>query len=323
MNEIFIILFGIFIFIIFIILFILLYYLNDNYIKQNNEMKNKLYKSEQNINDNFKEVRRLQDNVINSNNNITTDPYKMSANLLNIMDVSNNGVPLSNLITNSINPSKPLQIKLKPEIITQSNLYILTNSNNYLNICDNSSNRKCLNINVDGTGTFNINTSNNVSSSNIANVSVRDISGNVMAVFDGVNKKISFGSNIAPAIEILENVYTPDIITCQYQFVNERDVSGQILFTFISNFNIKSSTFINLPIFEPYIIDIANSTTDYTMGSFDLKSFILKMKPINDIPKNTFKRWNIPVTYSDNIKNTYGLDLMAFPARTTAYITLS
>ena len=285
-------------------------------------MKNKLYKSEQNINNNFKEVRRLQDNVINSNNNITTDPYKMSANLLNIMDVSNNGVPLSNLITNSINPSKPLQIKLKPEIITQSNLYILTNSNNYLNICDNSSNRKCLNINVDGTGTFNINTSNNVGSSNIANVSFRDISGNVMAVFDGVNKKISLGSNIAPAIEIQENVYTPDIITCQYQYINTGDVR-KISFTFISNFNIKSSTFINLTIFEPYIIDIAKSTTDYTMGSFDLTSFILKMKPINDIPKNTFKNWDIPVTYNDNFKNTYGLDLMAFPARTTAYITLS
>jgi hypothetical protein len=323
MNEILIILFGIFIFIIFIILFVLLYYLNDNYTKHNNEINNKINKSEKIIIDNSKNVKRLEDNVMNTNNNITTDPYKMSANLLNIMDVSNNGVPLSNLISNTINPSKSLQIRLKPEIITQSNLYILTNSNNYLNICDNSTNRKCLNINVDGTGTFNINTSNNVGSSNVANVSVRDISGNVMAVFDGINKKISFGSNIAPAIEIQENVYTPDIITCQYQFVNGGDVSSQILFTFISNFNIKSSTFINLTIFEPYIIDIAKSTTDYTMGSFDLKSFILKMKPINDIPKNTFKRWNIPVTYSDNFKNTYGLDLMAFPARTTAYITLS
>jgi hypothetical protein len=179
-----------------------------------------------------------------------------------------------------------------------------------------------LNINVDGTGTFNINTSNNVGSSNVANVSVRDISGNVMAVFDGINKKISFGSNIAPAIEIQENVYTPDIITCQYQYINTGDVR-KISFVFISNFNIKASTFINLPIFEPYIIDIAKSTTDYTMGSFDLTSFILKMKPINDIPKNTFKNWDIPVTYNDNFKRTYGFDLMAFPARTTAYITLS
>jgi hypothetical protein len=239
---------GVFIFIIFIILFALLYYLNYNYTKHNNEIEKKLYKSEKIIIDNSKEFRRLQDNVNNNSNNIiTVDPYKMSANLLNIMDISNNGVPLSNLITNTINPSKPLQIKLKPEIITQSILYILTNSNNYLNICDNSTNRKCLNINVDGTGTFNINTSNSVSSSNIANVSVRDISGNVMAVFDGVNKKISLGSNIAPAIEIQENVYTPDIITCQYQYINTGDVR-KISFVFISNFNIKASTFINLPI---------------------------------------------------------------------------
>ena len=321
MNEIFIILLGVFIFIIFIILFALLYYLNYNYTKHNNEIEKKLYKSEKIIIDNSKEFRRLQDNVNNNSNNIiTVDPYKMSANLLNIMDISNNGVPLSNLITNTINPSKPLQIKLKPEIITQSNLYILTNSNNYLNICDNSTNRKCLNINVDGTGTFNINTSNSVSSSNIANVSVRDISGNVMAVFDGVNKKISLGSNIAPAIEILNNVYTPDLITCQYQYINSGDLR-HISFTFISNFNIKASTFINLTIFEPYITNIGKSTTDYTTGSFDINSFIIKMKPIIDIPKNTIKSWNIPVTYNDT--NINMANLIQNPIRTTAYITLS
>lgn len=333
MNEFVIIFLGIFILILFIILFVLLYYLNDNYSRYNEEVKDNLYKSEQVINDTSRAFNRLQDNVINkiakvnSNQDVIINSNsnasgRISTNLLNIMDVTNNGVQLSNLTSNIIDPSKSLQIKLKPEIITYSNISVLTGSN-YVNICDNAvnaSNRKCLNINVDGTGTFNINTSNNVSASNIANISIRDASNKVMAVFDGVNKKISLGSNIAPAIEILNNVYTPDLITCQYQYINSGDLR-HISFTFISNFNIKASTFINLTIFEPYITNIGKSTTDYTTGSFDINSFIIKMKPIIDIPKNTIKSWNIPVTYNDT--NINMANLIQNPIRTTAYITLS
>jgi hypothetical protein len=307
MNDIVIIVIGICILILFIILCILLFYLYENYMKYNDDVNDKLYKSEQALNNTTKDIKQLQDNVINSNYNITTAPYKLNANLLNIMDITNNGIPVTNLISNSIDPSKSLQIKIKPEIITQSNL----------NICNNTtSNRKCLNINVDETGTFNVNTSN------VANVSVRDISGKVMAVFDGANKKISLGSNIAPAIEITDNVYTPDVITCQYVY-NKGDNVSHISFTFISNFNIKSSTFINLVLFEPFIVDIGKETTNYTNGSFDINNFLIKIKPINDIPKNTFKNWNIPVTYNDNYKRTYVSDLMPYPARTIAYITLS
>jgi hypothetical protein len=248
----------------------------------------------------------------------------MSANLLNVMDITNNGVSLSNLTSNTIDPSKPLQIKVKPEIVTYSNLSVLTGSN-YINICDNAintSNRKCLNINVDGTGTFNINTSNNVSASNIANISIRDASNKVMAVFDGANRKISLGSNIAPAIEITDNVYTPNIIVCNYTYINNLGTAGtpaipatgntpaiaaipavpavqKITISLISNFDIKANSYLNF-IMSDDIVSTVTASTGYTNPTYAYP--ILKLQNTSSIPKNTITTLDIIVTY--NINNT-------------------
>jgi hypothetical protein len=353
MNEIVIIFLGIFILIIFIILFVLLYYLNDNYIKYNDEVKDNLYKSEQIINDTSRAFNKLQDNVINkiakvnSNqeniiNNNNTASGKMSDNLLNVMDVINNGISFSNLTSNIIDPSKHLQIKLKPEIITYSNISVLTGSN-YINICDNAintSNRKCLNINVDGTGRFNINTSNNVSASNIANIAIRDTSNNIMAEFDGINKRISLGSNIAPAIQIEGNIYTPNIIVCNYKYINTPAIPDipaipgttenpkgtaavpgsvavkKITMTLISNFDIKPASYLNFIISENYISTVIESS-GYTNPSFVTP--ILKLKNTAAIPKNTITILDIIITYTVDYTQTTPSSIY----NTNAYITLS
>jgi len=344
MNEIVVIFLGIFILIIFIILFVLLYYINDNFIKYNDEVKDNLYKSEQVINDTSSAFNKLQDNVINkiakvnSNqediiNNNNTASGKMSTNLLNVMDIINNGVSFSNLTSNIIDPSKPLQIKLKPEILTYSNISVLTGSN-YLNICDNatnSSNRKCLNINVDSGGIFNINTANNVSASNIARIAIKDISNNVMAEFDGANKRISLGSNISPAIQIEDNIYTPNIIVCTYKYINTPEVAAnaatipptsgssavkQISLTLISNFDIKPSSYLNFIVPENYISSIIASqatTPVYTNP-------ILKIKTIDPIPKNTITTFNINIAFNST---TYTQTETSAIYNTNAYITLS
>jgi len=318
----------------FIILFALLYYVNDNYIKYNNEVTDNLYKSEQVINDTNKAFNKLQDNVINkiatvnSNqdviiNNNNSAASKISTNLLNVMDIENNNVRFSNLTSNSIDTSKSLNVNLKPDITTYKNISTLTNTSNLINICNNevdAAKRKCVNINVDDSGVFNVYTANKLNSSNIANISIRDTSNNIMASFDGANKKISLGSNVNPAILIESNLYTPDIIVCQYEY-NKGENINQISFSFISNFNIKSSSFINFALFEPFISSIANTTTNYTMGSYTNQ--IIKIKPIIDIPKNTLVSWIIPVTYENNYISKPLSELTMNAFRTTAYITLS
>jgi hypothetical protein len=353
MNEFVIIFLGIFILIIFIILFVLLYYLYDNYSTYNEEVKDNLYKSEQVINDTSRAFNRLQDNVINkiakvnSNqeviiNNNSNASGRISANLLNIMDVSNNGISFSNLTSNIIDPSKSVQIKLKPEITTYSNISVLTGSN-YVNICDNavnSSNRKCLNINVDGTGTFNINTSNNVSASNIANISIRDTSNKVMAVFDGANKKISLGSNIAPAIEIIDNVYTTNIIVCNYIFIDIPEVEEvqaveaahgrsavtavkgrpavhKIIMTLISNFDIKPLSYLNFIIYNNIISSVDSLSQGYINPTYTFPT--LKLQNVTTIPKNTITTFDIMVTYNMNALNF----ILGSPNNTNAYITPS
>jgi hypothetical protein len=345
MNEFVIIFLGIFILILFIILFVLLYYLNDNYSRYNDEVKDNLYKSEQVINDTSRAFNRLQDNVINkiakvnSNQEViinTTNNAsgRISANLLNIMDVTNNGFSLSNLTSNIIDPSKSLQIKLKPEIVTYSNISVLTGSN-YVNICDNAvntSNRKCLNINVDGTGTFNINTSNNISASNIANISIRDASNKVMAVFDGVNKKISLGSNLEPAIQIVDNIYTPNVIVCNYKYINTPRIPAstgtivlpevpavqKIIMTLISNFDIKPNSYLNFIISENYIATVTSLSTGYINPLY--VSPILKLQNTATIPKNTITTFDIIVTYTPTASASA---LITTTTGTSAYITPS
>jgi hypothetical protein len=314
MNEIIIIFLGIFILIIFIILFVLLYYVNDNYISYNNEVTDNLYKSEQIINDTSTAFNKLQDNVINKIANVNSNQDviinkninsadKISSNLINVIDIINNNIKLNNLTSNMIDNNKSLNINIKPDITTYKNISALTNGSNLINICNNEidpTKRKCLNINVDDSGGFNIYTANKFNSnSNIANISIRDTSNNVMAQFDGANKTILLGSNISPAISIQNNTYTPDIIVCNYKYFTDSEniANNYININFVSNFNIKSSSILNFIIPDNYIATITASTTstEYTNASYN--NNILQLKNINQIQKNTIKDWNIQITY--------------------------
>jgi hypothetical protein len=361
MYEIVIILLGIFILIMFIILFALLYYVNDNYIKYNNEVNDNLYKSEQVINDTNKAFNKLQDNVINkiatvnSNqeaiiNNNNTAAGKISTNLLNVMDIENNNVRFSNLTSNIIDNSKSLNVNLKPDITTYKNISTLTNNSNLINICNNevdAAKRKCVNINVDDSGVFNIYTANKLNSSNIANISIRDTSNNVMASFDGANKKISLGSNVNPAISIENNLYTPDIIVCKYTYFNTPAIPEtpaipgtpatatspatqgtpaipgtpavkKISMTLISNFDIKPFSYLNFIIPENFISGVIESS-GYKSPSYT--SPILKLQNITAIPKNTITNLDIQVNYISEVL-TYNFTPMP-KFNTNAYITLS
>jgi len=343
MYEIIIILLGIFILIMFIILFALLYYVNDNYIKYNNEVTDNLYKSEQVINDTNKAFNKLQDNVINkiatvnSNqdviiNNNNSAASKISTNLLNVMDIENNNVRFSNLTSNSIDTSKSLNVNLKPDITTYKNISTLTNTSNLINICNNevdAAKRKCVNINVDDSGVFNVYTANKLNSSNIANISIRDTSNNVMASFDGANKKILLGSNVNPAILIESNLYTPDIIVCKYTYFNTPAILEtpaipgtpavkKISMTLISNFDIKPFSYLNFIIPENFISGVIESS-GYKNPSYT--SPILKLQNITAIPKNTITNLDIQVNYISEVL-TYNFTTMP-KFNTNAYITLS
>jgi len=311
MNDLILIFIGLFILIIFIALFILLYYMNDKYISYTYEVNDNLTKSEQIINDTSKAFNKLQDNVINrmatvdnnQKNIIDTSSNtvnRINSNLLNVFDIINNNNKINNLITSNIDTNKSLDLNIKPNVITYKNVSTLTNNSQYINICDDNIDplkRKCLNINIDNEGIFNIYTSNKLNNnSNVNTVAIRDNNNNIMALFNGSNKTIALGSNISPAINITNNVYTPDIIVCNYKYEKgEKIPDNRIMLNFISNFDIKPNSFVNFIIPEQYINAISFINNDYT--SINFNNSVLKIQPKTAISKNIINQWNIPVEY--------------------------
>jgi hypothetical protein len=321
MNELILVFLGIFILALFIVLFVILYYINDKYLGYTNEINDNLEKSEQIINDTSKAFNKLQDNVINKiatvDNNQTTiidnnnnTVLTLNSNLLTVLDIINNNVKLSNLAKSNIDTSQSLNINIKPDLTTYKNITTLTNNSQYINICDANVDpikRKCLNINVNDDGVFNIYTANKVNTnSNIANIAIRDTTNNVMALFDGKTKTISLGSNITPAIMITDNIYTPDIIVCNYKYEtsvpgeagNPPTGSNRIVLTFITNFNIKAKSFINFMIPEQYIQTLGNNNkAEDNNTPVMFENLTLKIQPTINIDKNAITIFNIPVNY--------------------------
>ena len=332
MNDLILIFIGLFILIIFIALFILLYYMNDKYISYTYEVNDNLTKSEQIINDTSKAFNKLQDNVINrmatvdnnQKNIIDTSSNtvnRINSNLLNVFDIINNNNKINNLITSNIDTNKSLDLNIKPNVITYKNVSTLTNNSQYINICDDNIDplkRKCLNINIDNEGIFNIYTSNKLNNnSNVNTVAIRDNNNNIMALFNGSNKTIALGSNISPAINITNNVYTPDIIVCNYKYEKgEKIPDNRIMLNFISNFDIKPNSFVNFIIPEHYINTISFTSSEYT--SINFNNLILKIQPKTTIAKNIINQWNIPVEYisTANVDNSTKFN-------TSGFITLS
>lgn len=331
MNDLFIIFIVIFILIIFVALFALLYYMNDKYITYTHDVNDNLTKSEQVINDTSRAFNKLQDNVINKLATVDNNQdkimntghrsvYTLNSNLANIFEIINDNIVIKDISASNIDIAKSVNINMKPDITTYKNVSSLTDNTRFINICDTNGDplkRKCVNVNIDNDGIFNIYTKNKLNNnSNINTVAIRDHNNDIMALFNGSNKTISLGSNISPAINITSNLYTPDIIVCNYKYTKTTDPAGAININFISNFDIKANSFLNFIISEDYISRITGTFSGYT--SIDYSNYNLKIQPNAIIPKNTIKTLNINVDFKAfNIVDT------SSKFNTNGFITLS
>jgi len=324
MSDFILIFLGIFILILIILIFTLLAYVYTTYVSYTIEINKNLDESEDAINKTNKAFNTLQDSVVNNiaivktnqekilnDNNIKDKLNTLDSNLFKIIKIKNNNSNISSIISSNLDTANPIEVDFTSIISSYKNINAITTSNQYFNICNNESDatkRKCVNMNIDNNGVFNIHSRNNLSnnnSSNIANIAIRDYNDNILASFNGDNKSISLGSNINPAISINNNIYTPDIIVCNYYYTPATPPT--ITISFISNFKISKDVFINFLIMEDVMQTMSNNQLDTNQNlenySYNSTSKILKIKSSIDIPINTIKIFSIPFTkVSDSSK---------------------
>jgi len=327
------------IFILFLILliFVLLGYIYNSYTSNIDKINDNLENSQNNINNTAKAFNDLQDNInteldiFNKNQNkiVNDEPMKFStlnSNLLNVFNLSSNNVNYTDIINSNV-ATDNLTLKLKSNIITYSDIVNLTDNNNYISICDtatDSNNRKCLNLNVDSNGIFNIFPGLNNNSSNITALNIINSSNNVMANFDLKSNNISLGSNISPAISIKNNLYTPNIIVCNYlTTATSKITQAKIILTYISNFTLTNGNYLNFIIpTGNYNISSTQDNTDIYIDkqNINFSDNTLKCKIIKDIPKNMFITTNINIVPTDTTKPIITLTTSI---TTNGYLTLS
>jgi hypothetical protein len=324
MSDFILIFLGIFILILIILIFTLLAYVYTTYVSYTIEINKNLDESEDAINKTNKAFNTLQDSVVNNiaivktnqekilnDNNIKDKLNTLDSNLFKIIKIKNDNSNISSIISSNLDNSKSIEVDFNSIISSYKNINAITTSNQYFNICNNESDatkRKCVNMNIDNDGVFNIHSKNNLSNngkSNIANIAIRDYDDNILASFNGDNKSISLGSNINPAISINNNIYTPDIIVCNYYYTPATPPT--ITISYISNFKISKDVFINFLIMEDVMQTMSNTQLDVPQNlqnySYDSTSKILKIKSSIDIPINTIKTFTISfIKVSDTIK---------------------
>lgn len=322
MSDFILIFIGIFILILIILIFTLLAYVYNTYITYTIEINKNLNDSEETINKTNDAFNKLQDKVVDNIATVKTNQDKilennkdylntLDSNLLKIMKIKNNNSNISSIISSNLDSSKIINIDFNNDITSYKNINAVTNSNQYVNICNSETDpikRKCVNMNIDSDGIFNIYSKNTLSTdnkSNIANIAIRDYNNNILASFNGSDNMISLGSNINPAISIKNNIYTPDIIVCNYKYIEETISSGskvyKINISFISNITIPNNVFINFLIFDNIIksIDTVPTIDKLTSYSYISNTNILKIKLKSSIAKNTIETLTIPFTKND------------------------
>jgi hypothetical protein len=244
------------------------------------------------------------------------------------MKIKNECSNIKSIISSKLDSNKSINIDLNSIITSYKNINAITNSNQYVNICNSETDatkRKCVNMNIDSDGIFNIYSKNalaNDAKSNIANIAIRDYNNNILASFNGANNSILLGSNINPAISIKNNIYTPDIIVCNYNYTGSGTSADpyKINISFISNVAISKDVFVNFLIFDNIIKNIDNnpSISGLTSYSYNIaESKILKIKLSQETQKNTIKNFSLIFTKEDlstiNVNNNY---------TTNGYITI-
>ena len=333
MNDFLLIFMGIFILLLIFLLFILLAYVYHTYTTYTVDINKNLETSEDTINNTSNAFNKLQDTVINElakvNKNqetiVKTLPdnlISLNSNLLSIFELSSNNNKITDMTTNKIEFNN---IGINKAFTSYKNFTTITDKDaNFLTICNNKSAEKqaCIKMNIDDSDIFNIYTSNfNRNSSNISGINIYDSNNGILASFDTFNKKILLGSNINPAISILNNVYTPDVIVCKCTYAlavpavggvgGSPAISAKITLNIISNIDIAVDKFINLPIFNTFTINTDDSTPVLQATSPQFSNNILKFKPGTAISKNTIKNISINIITPSSTAET----------TTTGYIT--
>ena len=335
MNNNFFIFVGLFILFLILGVIILLYYIYKTYTIYKNNIDTNLSISENNINNTSVAFDKLQDNIndkiniINQKNNelMINEPKKLNvlnSNLNTLFSINN----FNDFMNSNISATDNININMNSRIINYSGITNLTDNNNYFKICDNNlneSNRKCINLNVDNSGNFNIYPGlNNSNSQNVSSLSIFNTNKNVLAKFDLNSNIISLGSDNNPAISINNNIYTPNIIVCNYTFnMATSSQEAIIILNFISNFNLKKQTYLNFMINSNYNFHLSTYQTinNYIdISNITYSNNILKLYIKNEIPGNNIiiLPFNIIANYSDNpIYN------QLTPLSTNGYLTVS
>jgi len=313
MNNILLILSGIFIFIIIFLMFILMSYLYDTYTNYKININNNLIRSEKQINDTsfafnnlqdiiVKDVTRVNSSILNMSNAINNDILNLNSNITNIFELSSNNIRVNDLYSTSV-PSSDINLNLNNNVSTWSSLTMHTDaSSKYFNICDNKTNlsdQVCVTMNIDDSGIFNIYSSNKNNSKKVNGINIYNDS-NVLVAFNTTNNSISLGSDINPAIFIKDNIYTPQIINVQFTVLLPVPTSPtltNLLLQYISNFDIPANTYINF---------IINTTQKFTVQApYQYSNNILKLRTSALITKSTVNNLQIPITLSSGQTFTY------------------
>jgi hypothetical protein len=338
MNDFLLIFMGIFILLLIFLLFILLAYVYHTYTTYTVDINKNLELSEDTINNTSKAFNKLEDNVINElakvNKNqetiVKTLPdnlISLNSNLLNIFEISNNSNKITDITKTKIDYDS-LGV-VKPFTSYKNFTTITDKDTNFLTICNNRTEidkKACIRMNIDDSDMFNIYTCNiNRNSSNIKGINIYDSNNSILASFDAFNKKISLGSNVNPAISINNNVYTPDVIVCKCTYATavaaganpetNPAVSAKITLDIISNINIATDKFINLPIFNNFTINASLVTSTNEATAIEYNGTLLKFKPGTSITKNIVKKISINIVYSSSPSTS------TTETTTTGYIT--
>jgi hypothetical protein len=319
MSDFILIFIGIFIIILIILIFTLLGYVYYSYESYKIEINDNLDDSEKLINKTNDAFNKLQDKVVDNIATVKTNQDKilennkdyintLDSNILKIMKISNDNNNIKSIISSNLDSEKSINVDFNSIITSYKNINAITNSNQFVNICNSETDatkRKCVNMNIDSDGIFNIYSKNALATdakSNIANIAIRDYNNNILAAFNGASNSISLGSNINPAISIKNNIYTPDIIVCNYNYSGTVDPYN-INISFISNVSISKDVFINFLINNNSIKSVTNTSSinKLTSYSYIADSKILKIKLAENTIKNTITELAIPFTKESTV----------------------
>jgi Txe/YoeB family toxin of Txe-Axe toxin-antitoxin module len=288
-------------------------YVYDTYTSYKVDINKNLTKSEDHINKTTKSFNKLQDNVDTDisdiknkhetleskySDNLTTYTSNLN-NLVEVRDNKNSNIG-SNLFQDNITAydKNDIELNLLTNLSTNNNILAHTSSNNYVNICDNTTgkdknNYYCAAMNVDMNHVFNISPTNSkYNTSNISKMQIKGITPSVgigsttqatptLAEFDFTTNSIKFGDTTNPAIQINNNIYTAPLISGSYSITAPATATtpatATLTITFFNNLPIPANAFINFYFqTQPTITTVTSSVT--TINTITFTNNILKFK---------------------------------------------